>query len=157
KIFNKDSILVGTSKGIYFLDNNYNVKILNNRELQNASVLCLAKSDDHLWIGTMDKGVLNWNAKTGAIKTYNTANGLPSNFIYSINVSEKQKAWIGTGFGISNLRVDNNGNVEAIKNYGRSDGLLGMECSHNGVLRAADSSLWFGTTKGLFHFNPYAD
>lgn len=157
KQFTRDSILIGTTKGIYTLDKNYNVKLLDNKDLLNASVLCLAKSNNNVWIGTTDKGVLNWNFKTNEIIAYNTGNGLPSNFIYSIDVSEKQKAWIGTGFGISNLQLDDENEVVAIKNYGRSDGLLGMECSHNCVLKAADSSLWFGTTKGLFHFNPYAD
>jgi signal transduction histidine kinase/ligand-binding sensor domain-containing protein len=157
KQFTKDSVLVGTSKGIFILDKNYKQHSLNKKEFENSSVLCLAKKNDNLWIGTTDKGVINWNLKTGKIINYNTDNGLPSNFIYSIYVYDKQKAWIGTGFGISNLQLDEMDEVVAIKNYGRSDGLLGMECSHNCLLKAADSSLWFGTTKGLFHFNPDAD
>jgi ligand-binding sensor domain-containing protein/signal transduction histidine kinase len=157
KQFTKDSVLVGTSKGIFVLDKEYKQHSLNKKEFENSSVLCLAKKNDNLWIGTTDKGVINWNLKTGKIINYNTDNGLPSNFIYSIYVYDKQKAWIGTGFGISNLQLDKDDNVSAIKNYGRSDGLLGMECSHNCLLKAADSSLWFGTTKGLFHFNPDAD
>jgi len=155
--FNKDSVLVGTSKGIFLLDKEYKAHAFNKKEFANSSVLSLAKKNDNLWIGTTDKGVINWNLKTGKIINYNTDNGLPSNFIYSIYVYEKQKAWIGTGFGISNLQLNDKDEVLAIKNYGRSDGLLGMECSHNCLLKAADSSLWFGTTKGLFHFNPDAD
>lgn len=154
--FATDTVIAGTSKGIYLLDKNYKMSLFNIKELDNASVLCLAKDKENVWIGTTDKGVLNWNFKTGKIISYNTTNGLPSNFIYSICIAEKQKAWIGTGFGISNLQLDDN-NMLAIKNYGRSDGLLGMECSHNCVLKAADSSLWFGTTKGLFHFTPSTD
>lgn len=155
--FNKDTVVVGTSKGVFMLDKEYRLHSLNKKEFANSSVLCLAKKNDNLWIGTTDKGVLNWNLKTGKIINYNTDNGLPSNFIYSIYVYDGQKAWIGTGFGISNLQLDKDDKVLAIKNYGRSDGLLGMECSHNCLLKAADSSLWFGTTKGLFHFNPDAD
>jgi signal transduction histidine kinase/ligand-binding sensor domain-containing protein len=158
RAFDRDSILIGSSKGIYTLNKkNYSTRLLNSKALMDASVLCLAKNGNNIWVGTMDKGVLNWHVKTGKLITYNTSNGLPSNFIYSIEASEKQKAWIGTGFGISYLKLDEDNNVAAIKNYGLSDGLLGMECSHNGVLKAADSSLWFGTTKGLFHFNPYTD
>ncbi len=157
KQFNSDSIIVGTSKGVFVLDKDYNVQLINKKEFNNSSVLCLAIQKENIYVGTTDKGVLNWNLKTGKIINYNTENGLPSNFIYSIYVSDKQKAWIGTGFGISNLQLDNDDKITAIKNYGRSDGLLGMECSHNCLLKAADSSLWFGTTKGLFHFNPFAD
>jgi ligand-binding sensor domain-containing protein/two-component sensor histidine kinase len=157
KQFNTDSIIVGTSKGVFLLDKDYKVHLINKKEFNNSSVLCLAIQKENIYVGTTDKGVLNWKLKTGKIINYNTENGLPSNFIYSIYVSDKQKAWIGTGFGISNLQLDKNNNITAIKNYGRSDGLLGMECSHNCLLKATDSSLWFGTTKGLFHFNPFAD
>ncbi|MDO8999725.1 MAG: two-component regulator propeller domain-containing protein [Bacteroidota bacterium] len=157
KQFNNDSVIVGTSKGVFVLDGNYQLTRLNKAEFNNSSVLCLAIQKSNIFIGTTDKGVLNWNLKTDKIVNYNTNKGLPSNFIYSIYVSEKRKAWIGSGFGISNLQLDADDNISAIKNYGRSDGLLGMECSHNCLLKAKDSSLWFGTTKGLFHFNPYAN
>jgi ligand-binding sensor domain-containing protein/signal transduction histidine kinase len=154
KQFDADHILVGTSKGIFLLDQNYKIKPFNENLFGKASVLCLYINKNTLWIGTTDKGVLNWNYKTGKMITYTTHDGLPSNFIYSIDVSDLHKAWIGTGFGISNLQLNDTGKVLAIKNYGRSDGLIGMECNHNCLLKAADSSLWFGTTKGLFHFNP---
>ncbi len=157
KQFNNDSIIVGTSKGVYVLDKNYEAHLIDKKEFDNSSVLCLAIQKNNIYIGTTDKGVLNLNLRTGKIINYNTDNGLPSNFIYSIYVSDQNKAWIGTGFGISNLQLDETGRISAIKNYGRSDGLLGMECSHNCLLKAADSSLWFGTTKGLFHFTPSVD
>ena len=154
--FDRENTIVATSKGIYLLDKHYTLKPFYQEKLGKASVLCLAKNKDNIWIGTTDKGVINFNYKTGKTINYTTINGLPSNFIYSIDVSEKNKAWIGTGFGISNLQLNDSGKVLAIKNYGRSDGLLGMECNHNSLLKASDSSLWFGTTKGLFHFNPPA-
>jgi len=152
-----DSIFAGTSKGIFLIDKNYKVTPINKPAFENSSVLCLAVKNKHIWIGTTDRGLLNWDLTTGKIVNYNTANGLPSNFIYSIYVSGKQTAWTGTGFGISNLFLKSNGDIAAVKNYGRADGLLGMECNHNSVLFASDSGLWFGTTKGLFHFNPYSN
>lgn len=154
KQFDRDHVIVGTSKGVFLLDQNYTAQPFHEKVFGDASVLCLSKNGVNIWIGTTDKGVLNWNSRTGKTITYTTNDGLPSNFIYSIDVSDKNKAWIGTGFGISNLQLGDDGKVLAVKNYGRSDGLLGMECNHNCLLKAADSSLWFGTTKGLFHFNP---
>lgn len=157
KQFDSSHIVVGTSKGVFLIDENYHAESFYEKELGDASVLCLSKNKDHLWIGTTDKGVLNLNYKLKRLTSYTSSDGLPSNFIYSIDVSDKNKAWIGTGFGISNLLIDNASKVKAIKNYGRSDGLLGMECNHNSILKAKDSSFWFGTTKGLFHFNPQTD
>lgn len=154
KQFDEEHIIIGTSKGVYLLNRNYEVTPYYEKLFGEASVLCIAKNTDHLWMGTTDNGVFNFNLITENIITYTTADGLPSNFIYSIDVSDKNRAWIGTGFGISRMQLNEAGKILAIKNYGRSDGLLGMECNHNCLLRAADSSLWFGTTKGLFHFTP---
>jgi signal transduction histidine kinase/ligand-binding sensor domain-containing protein len=156
KQYNSDTVLVGTSGGIFILDKNYTLKLLQKAEFEKSSILCLAVKNKHIWVGTTDRGLLNWDVATNKIIYYNTGNGLPSNFIYSIYVSDKQTAWVGTGFGISNLLLKNTGEISAVKNYGRADGLLGMECNHNSVLCASDSGLWFGTTKGLFHFNPYS-
>ena len=154
KQFDKEHVIVGTAKGLFLLDKNYSAIPFYEKEFGNASVLCLSKNNNSVWVGTTDKGVLNLNYQTKKMNTYTTADGLPSNFIYSIDVSDANKAWVGTGFGISNLQLSNEGKVLAVKNYGRSDGLFGMECNHNCLLKATDSSLWFGTTKGLFHFNP---
>ncbi|MBL7932125.1 MAG: hypothetical protein JNL60_09485 [Bacteroidia bacterium] len=155
--FDSAHIIAATSKGLFLMNENYHAEPFYEKQLGNASVLCLSKNKDNLWIGTTDKGVLNLNFRTNKIISYTSNDGLPSNFIYSIDVSDKNKAWIGTGFGICNLQTDSQGKVIAIKNYGRSDGLFGMECNHNSLLKAKDSSLWFGTTKGLFHFNPQTD
>jgi signal transduction histidine kinase len=149
-----NSVLAGTSSGVFIVDPDYKISPFHPGKLANASVLCMAVGEANIWLGTTDKGVLNYNFKTGQLYNYNTGDGLPSNFIYSINITKRHKVWIGSGFGITNLQADPAGKIFAIKNYGRSEGLLGMECSHNCLLRAADSSLWFGTTKGLFHFNP---
>ncbi|MGZ3863337.1 MAG: ligand-binding sensor domain-containing protein [Bacteroidia bacterium] len=156
KQYNSDSVLVGTSKGIFILGKNYSFSPLKKSEFENSSILCLAVKNKHIWAGTTDRGLINWNMATNKIIYYNTTNGLPSNFIYSLYVSDRQTVWVGTGFGISNLLLNTNEEVSAVKNYGRADGLLGMECNHNSVLCASDSGLWFGTTKGLFHFNPYS-
>ncbi|WP_317897422.1 ligand-binding sensor domain-containing protein [Aurantibacillus circumpalustris] len=154
KQFDETHLIVGTSSGIFLLDKNYKATPFHEKYFGDASVLCLSKNNNSLWVGTTDKGVFNLNYKTNRVITYTSADGLPSNFIYSIDVSEDNKVWVGTGFGISNLQLSNEGKVLAVKNYGRSDGLFGMECNHNCLLKAVDSSLWFGTTKGLFHFNP---
>jgi len=157
KQFDKDYVIIGSSKGVFLMDQHYVITSYHQKIFGNASVLCLFKNKNNIWVGTTDKGVLSLDITSGKTITYTTADGLPSNFIYSIDVSDRHKAWIGTGFGISNLQLGDEGKVLAIKNYGRSDGLLGMECNHNCLLKAADSSLWFGTTKGLFHFNPYTN
>ena len=154
KQLDRDSVLVGTTNGLYIMNDAYAVSVVSREEFRKAAILCLDVKDDHIWMGTTDRGLLNWNLKTGEIINYDMGSGLPSNFIYSLYVSDEHTVWAGTGFGISNLFLTGSGTVRAVRNYGRAEGLLGMECNHNAVLRSSDSGLWFGTTKGLFHFNP---
>lgn len=154
KQFNRDSVLVGATSGLYFLNGAYVATPADKKEFAKAAILCLDIKNRNIWMGTTDRGLLNWNLRSGKITNYSMSSGLPSNFIYSIYVADEQTVWAGTGFGISNLYLTDSGSVRAVKNYGRAEGLLGMECNHNAVLRASDSGLWFGTTKGLFHFNP---
>ncbi len=156
KLLDSNTIVLATTNGLYMVDKAYNLKRVDKPELKNASILCLDVKGNHVWMGTTDRGLLNWDVRSGKITNYNTTSGLPSNFIYSLYVSDKQTVWTGTGFGISNLYINDKGEVSSVKNYGRAEGLLGMECNHNAVLMASDSGLWFGTTKGLFHFNPFA-
>jgi signal transduction histidine kinase/ligand-binding sensor domain-containing protein len=155
KQLDDDQTLIGTSKGVYFLNKNYEAKPFHENKLGLQSVMCMTINGDYLWLGTSDRGIFRYDMKKELLGEYNTADGLPSNFIYSIDAGKSGRLWAGTGFGISRLELNAEGKIISIKNYGRSDGLLGMECNHNSLLRAADSSLWFGTTKGLFHFNPH--
>lgn len=152
--FGGDSLLVGTVQGMFFIDGSDSLKPIADETLSKSYVLCTARQGDNLWIGTGDRGLLNWNFKTGKILHYTTADGLPNNFIYSIHISETNNAWVGTGFGISNIKLTDDYRIATLKNYSRPDGLLGMECNQNCILKAKDSTLWFGTTRGLFYFAP---
>lgn len=154
KPLNEDTIIAGTSNGLFYIDGNYKATQIGKKEFVNTSILCIDIKNHQVWMGTTDRGLLKWDTRSGKVYNYNTSSGLPSNFIYSLYVTGKGSVWTGTGFGISSLYLSDSGTVKAVKNYGRAEGLLGMECNHNAVLRASDSGLWFGTTKGLFHFNP---
>ncbi len=152
--FGRDSLLVGTVQGMFFINGTDSLKPISDETLSKSYVLCTSRQNNMVWIGTGDRGILSWNFKTGKILHFTTSDGLPNNFIYSIHVSENYNAWVGTGFGICNMKLSPEYKITAIKNYSRSDGLLGMECNQNCLLKAKDSTLWFGTTKGLFYFNP---
>lgn len=151
------SILAGTPNGVFILNKNYDYTEVIKKECSNSSILCLAKNEDIVWMGTTNKGVLCWNTKTGKIINYSKKDGLPNDFIYFINADEKNKVLVGTGYGVCNLSVNSDGKLNTIESYGKPDGLIGMECNNNAVLKSSDSTFWFGTAKGLFHFNPNAE
>ncbi|MCW3076897.1 MAG: putative signal transduction histidine kinase [Bacteroidetes bacterium] len=149
-----NNILIGNTNGILILDENYKVSSPELKGIENSEILCLKYKDDVAWLGSTEHGVFRWDTKTNKIKQFNVSKGLPSDFIYSLIVRNNNDVWLGTGFGICNLILDNTGEIVDVKNYGRSDGLIGMECNHTSELLANDSTLWFGTTKGLAHFKP---
>lgn len=151
------SVLVGNSNGLVLLDSNYNPSVPKIQGLENSEVLCLKYQEGIAWLGTTEHGVFRWDIRKNAVERYDVQDGLPSNFIYSMIVRNPNDIWLGTGFGICNIIADNKGKIQQVKNYGKSDGLIGMECNHTSELLAADSTLWFGTTKGLAHFKPSAN
>ncbi|MCE3260098.1 MAG: ATPase [Bacteroidetes bacterium] len=147
-------VFVGNTNGLLILDSNYKVSYPRVKGIENNEILCLKYHKGIAWLGTTEHGMFRWDTKSNTLKQYNIAAGLPSNFIYSMIVRGNNDVWLGTGFGICNLILDNNGKIEKVKNYSRADGLIGMECNHTSELLAKDSTLWFGTTKGLAHFKP---
>lgn len=148
----KQTIIIGNTNGIALLDSNYKLSFPKITGMENNEVLCLKYINGVAWLGTTENGVYRWDLKTNNVRQYNISEGLPSNFIYNIIAINNNDIWLGTGFGICNMMVDNYGDIRNIKNFSRSEGLIGMECNHNSELFATDSTLWFGTTKGLAHF-----
>jgi signal transduction histidine kinase/ligand-binding sensor domain-containing protein len=152
---NDGRVLAGTSNGVLILDTNYQVTFPKVSGLENSEVLCAKYFNGIVWLGTTEHGVFRWVTATDEVTRYDIQQGLASNFIYSLIVRNNNDVWLGTGFGICNLVTDDTGKPIKVKNYGKSDGLIGMECNHTSELLATDSTLWFGTTKGLAHFKPY--
>ena len=48
KQFNNDTVIVGTSKGVFVLDHNYKLELINKKEFNNSSVLCLAIEKENI-------------------------------------------------------------------------------------------------------------
>lgn len=149
-----NTLLVANTSGVLLLDKDYKATYPKIKGTENNEILCLKYKDGIAWLGSTEHGVFRWDTKTNNVRQYNVSGGLPSDFIYSMIVRNNNDVWLGTGFGICNLILDNWGEIIKVKNFSRSDGLIGMECNHTSELLAADSTLWFGTTKGLAHFKP---
>lgn len=147
-----NNIIVANTNGVLILNEDYSPSYPKIKGIENNEILCVKYKDGIAWLGSTEHGVFRWDVKANTVKQYNVASGLPSDFIYSMIVRNNNDVWLGTGFGICNLILDNEGEIMNVKNYSRSDGLIGMECNHTSELLAKDSTLWFGTTRGLAHF-----
>jgi len=149
-----DTLLLGTVQGAYI----YHItsgRLEKEPLLPDANVLCFAKDDGNIYIGTDDRGVVRVNKSTMAVSLINRKQGLSCDYVYSLLKDKKGNLWVGTGCGID--RIAFGGEKIMVKSFGKSDGLLGIENNANASFEDKEGYLWFGTTKGAFRFNPYAD
>jgi ligand-binding sensor domain-containing protein len=104
-----------------------------------STVYC--ESKDHVWIGTRDAGVTNYNLKNKSSKTLSTRQGLNYPKVNCIAEDREQNIWIGTDLGLNLFRGD------GFLIYDETDGL-----NNNVIWDVAEDKnhrLWFATNEGL--------
>ena len=96
---------------------------------------------NHLWIGTWGGGLSLLNTKTLNFRNFTTHDGLPGNFILSIEEDNSGGLWIGTNNGLSMFNGKNFLNFSRINGL-QSKFIFSLETSK-------DHSLWIGGHKIL--------
>ena len=106
-----------------------------------------------LWIGTRGQGL--WRDIKGDLKRITIAQGLASNDIEQVLLDAFDNVWVGTRRGFDHLELDEEQlEIINITHYGREDGFICGEAFRNACLLDADSTLWFGTARGVTRFDP---
>ena len=102
-----------------------------------------------IWLGTK-KGLysINWYSKKTSLFT--VEQGLPSNVVNSLLVDSNKFLWLATDKGLSRL----NPATKEFRNFGREDGIHGLEFNENARLKGSDGTLYFGNTNGVYFFHP---
>ncbi|WP_118949762.1 sensor histidine kinase [Taibaiella helva] len=149
---NKDSLLIGTLKGAFIYRTDLG-RLEEKPFVPGSTTLCFAVDSRNVYVGTDDKGVLVWNRTTKRFTAINQQSGLTCNYVYSLLRDRNGSIWVGTGCGIDKITFTDKG--RHIRSFGRSDGLLGVESNANASFEDRKGYLWFGTTKGVFRYNPY--
>jgi len=115
-----------------------------------------------LWVGTYDGGLGRF--ADGKWTHYNTKNGLFDNGVFQILEDEHDNLWMSSNRGIFSVDKKQLNDVAAGRrnsvitiSYGRSDGMLNVEC--NGGLWPAgakdkEGKLWFPTQEGVAVVDP---
>ena len=117
--------------------------------LSQSDIISIAEdSSRHIWVGSSGGGVFIFDGIR--FKNYNTRNGLSGDFIYSITGDGKKFMWIGTSKGVDRFDLRDS----TLTHFGRRQGFLGIECNQGASYRDKYGTLWFGTIRGLVHFNP---
>jgi ligand-binding sensor domain-containing protein len=139
-------LLLGITQNVFcqwILYTPYNTKGIQGTMVSSG----LVAQNGLLWFGT-DKGVTSMNQDNALWTTYNTTNGLNSNFIYQVFEDKSGDIWAATnGAGVS--RYSGNGWT----NYSMKEGL-----SYNvvrAITQSPDGTLWFGTYgHGICSYKP---
>jgi ligand-binding sensor domain-containing protein len=90
-------LLIGTEKrGVLVYDGKQMTAL--HATLANVHVTELAGSETDLWVGTLDRGVLHWQA--GQTEMFGEAQGLPDAQVLSLSV-DRERAFVGTPVGVA--------------------------------------------------------
>lgn len=145
----KDSLLIGSLYNIFL----YHTATHQFDTLyRSVNAVCAAADNEKIFVGTDDRGLLYWDKQRHKLHNISMNDGLSSNFIYNILIENGNNIWLGTGRGID--RITFTGATFSIRHFGKSDGLTGVESNTNASLKDNEGFLWFGTTQGLYRFDP---
>ena len=151
-----DKVLIATEGGLLLYNAGDITPFKTNTIADSSSVKCFTLQGHNLWMGSSDNGVIRYNMITGKALVINKTNGLRSDFIYNIIADNDSNIWVGTGFGIHEIKMDSH-DQPLVTFYGKAQGITGMESNINSVIKLPDGSIWFGTTNGAMHYQPHTD
>jgi signal transduction histidine kinase/ligand-binding sensor domain-containing protein len=133
--------------------------------LPSRTVRALYKDDDGvLWIGTYDGGLGRF--KDGKFTRYTTREGLFDNAAFQIPEDGRGNFWMSSNRGLYRVsRRELNDLAEGLRStvtsvaYGKSDGLLNVECNGGhwpAGIKTSQGTLWFPTQDGVAVIDPAA-
>ncbi len=135
---------IDIDSGLFYFGATMYGTLLNN-------VLALAKdSKGALWAATEGNGV--FECYNDSVKSHNTANGLLSNYTYSIFADKDDNIWIGHERGIS--RYDKQTGITKVYS---TDFANGGKCNEGGIYESPDGKIFIGTTEGVIIYDRLKD
>jgi ligand-binding sensor domain-containing protein/serine phosphatase RsbU (regulator of sigma subunit) len=145
-IDSKGNVWIATrSNGLYCITNKKEFKIEARTEMEFVSIT--EDRDGDMWGATNGDGVFHFTKDS--LKYYSTANGLLSNYCYSLATDREGNVWVGHSSGLS--RIDKaNGRV---RKFSVDQGIT-ANCNYNADMINARQNLMIGTSKGMIEFDP---
>lgn len=107
-------------------------------------------SNHALWFATTGAGLIKLGPDRKTTKRYTTANGLPSNVLYSILEDNSKHLWVSSSKGLVCFDL----HTEQVKVYTQANGLITDQFNYNSAYKHTDGKMYFGSVKGMIAFDP---
>ncbi|MBL0740649.1 two-component regulator propeller domain-containing protein [Chryseolinea lacunae] len=154
---NQKQIWIGTRNGINLLDPTSNTFFNTGNNPQRKKIFttdyvqCITqtKAGDFL-IGTIENGLLHYNAQSDTLVMYNKSNGFPSNSIIGILEAANGNFWISTTNGLIKFNLPK----ATFTHYSKEDGIQSNEFKENAFYKLRTGEMLFGGTNGFNLFHP---
>jgi len=111
-------------------------------------------SNNMMWFGTDGGGISCFDGKE--FTTINTNNGLVNNYVFSLVIDNQANVWVGTIRGLSKISISPAVTGQAscldslnIINFGKLDGLKGLDFYTNAAFLDNKNRIWWGTQNAL--------
>ena len=143
------NLWVGTSRGLNRI-NETTEKF--NTLIKRLSILCIFEdSRNRVWVGTFNKGLYVYDAKTDGFLKYNDSTGLIINELSPFGITEDQqhKLWLNTLTGFIQLDPETKTAFLLAKSWG-----VNPKATTNYGFISSQGEVFFGDTAGYFHFLP---
>lgn len=112
----------------------------------NINSICEDKIGN-IWIATEGDGVFKYNGHD--FSNYKMTQGLLSNYCYGITADNYSSVWVTHKIGLSEKKSS----LKEFHSISAREGLLFVENNLNSFYKDSIGNIWFGTTKGLVHYN----
>jgi two-component sensor histidine kinase len=106
---------------------------------------------DNLWIAYDGNGLVHYNTKSKRSKLYTIENGLPTNYIGSLEWDTKNRLWIITAKGLFCFIPKHNKMLQMTIWDGFADNPLNYNILK---MDASKNRMWLGAMKCIYYFNP---
>lgn len=124
------------------------------RKALSNSIFTLHTTEDYLWIGTQENGVIrltkaSLDAETLEVEYFDEASGLKSKSIYGILSDAPGNVWLSHSKGLSKITSENE-----IINFSTSHGIQGKDFTAGAYLKDGHGNFFFGGANGFNVFDP---
>lgn len=110
---------------------------------------------DWLWVGTYTDGIYHLNTRTGQLRHYTTAEGLPDNSCYAICRDRQGRLWVATFASAALFSLTMQDGQQNGESIGRFRAVQRIGAPAANILQDHAGNMWFATQgNGLWRYAP---